>query len=56
MLPDVRFEIDRVIGVGDRVVGIGVVPGTGIGSEADVRVPLAIVYTLRNGLIVRGEA
>jgi ketosteroid isomerase-like protein len=55
MLGDLRFEIDRFLDVDDRVVGIGTVRGTGAGSGADVGVPLAMVYTLRDGLITRAE-
>jgi uncharacterized protein len=54
-LPDVRFELERTLDAGDRVVGIGTVRGTGDHSGADVRVPLAFVYTLRDGLISRIE-
>jgi ketosteroid isomerase-like protein len=52
-LPDVRFELERVIDAGDSVVGIGTVRGTGVGSGADVAVPLGFLFTLRDGLIVR---
>jgi ketosteroid isomerase-like protein len=52
-LPDVRFELHRVLDIDDKVVGIGTVQGTGAGSGVDVRVPLAFVYTLRDGLIAR---
>ena len=54
-LPDMRVEYDRVLDVEDKVVAIGTVRGTGVGSGADVRVPLAILVTLRNGLITRAE-
>jgi len=55
MMPDLRIDLDRVLDVDDRVVAIGIARGTGTGSGADVRVPLALVYTLRDGLITRGE-
>jgi ketosteroid isomerase-like protein len=55
-LPDMQVEVDRILDAGsDKVIGIGAVRGTGAGSGADVRVSLAVVYTLRDGLIVRGQ-
>lgn len=54
-LPDMRLELHQVLDAGDRVVGIGTVSGTGAGSGADVRVPLAIVFAVRDGLIARAE-
>jgi ketosteroid isomerase-like protein len=55
MLPDVRFESDRWVDAGDRVVGIGTVSGSGRESGADTRVRLAFVFTVRDGLITRVE-
>jgi ketosteroid isomerase-like protein len=54
-VPDMRLELDRVVDCDDAVVGIGAVVGTGRGSGAEVRVPLAIVYHFRHGLIARAE-
>jgi ketosteroid isomerase-like protein len=54
-LPDLRIELDQVVDADDRVVGVGTVSGTGVGSGADVRVPLAVVFTVRDGLITRAE-
>jgi ketosteroid isomerase-like protein len=54
-VPDVGVEYERVLDAGGRVVGIGRVRGTGTGSGADVRVPIALVFTLRDGLITRVE-
>jgi ketosteroid isomerase-like protein len=54
-MPDLRLELDRVLDGGDKVVTIGAAHGTGTGSGADVRVPLAFVFTLRDGLIARAE-
>jgi uncharacterized protein len=54
-MPDVHFEVDRLLDAGDKVVGIGTVGGRGTESGADVSVPLAIVFTLRDGRIVRAE-
>jgi ketosteroid isomerase-like protein len=53
MLPGVRVEFDRVLDAGAMVVGIGNVRGTGSGSGADVIVPIAFLFTLRDGLITR---
>jgi hypothetical protein len=54
-VPDVGVVYDRVLDAGEKVVGIGSVRGTGTGSGADVRVPIAFVFTLRDGLIIRVE-
>ena len=54
-IPDVHYEYDRVLEAGGKVVGIGTVRGTGTASGADVRVPIALVFTLRDGLITRVE-
>jgi ketosteroid isomerase-like protein len=54
-LPDLRIELDQLLDVDDRVVGVGTVSGTGVGSGADVRVSLAVVFTIRCGLIKRAE-
>ncbi len=54
-MPNMRFELDRALDCGDAVVGIGAVAGTGAGSRADVRVPLAIVYRFRDGLIAEAR-
>ena len=55
MLPDVRVEFDRVLDAGAMVVGIGNARGTGSGSGADVLVPIAFLFTVHDGLIVRFE-
>jgi ketosteroid isomerase-like protein len=54
-LPDLQIEVERLLGRGEKVAAIGVVRGTGSGSGAGLRVPLGIVYTVRDGLIVRAE-
>jgi ketosteroid isomerase-like protein len=54
-MPDVRFELDRALDAGGRVVGVGTVRGAGVGSGADVEVPIAFLFTLRDGLITRVE-
>ncbi len=54
-VPNMRLELDRVLDGGDKVVTIGAAHGTGTASGADVRVPIAFVFTLRDGLIARAE-
>jgi uncharacterized protein len=54
-LPDVRFELDRAVDIDDKVVGVGTVRGAGMGSGADVQVPIALLFTLRDGKIARVE-
>ena len=54
-MPDMRLDLDRILDIEDKVVTIGTAHGTGIGSGADVRVPLALVCTIRDGLIGRAE-
>jgi ketosteroid isomerase-like protein len=53
--PNMQLKIDRVLDVGDKVAAIGMVGGTGAESEARLAVPLALLITLRDGLITRGE-
>jgi ketosteroid isomerase-like protein len=50
-----RIELDDVREVGGRVLAVGTVLGTGAESAAQIRVPLALLFTLRDGLIVRAE-
>ena len=54
-LNDMRFEPAELVERGDRIVASGHIRGTGAGSNVEVEVPLAIVYTLRDGMIIRGE-
>jgi len=51
MLPDVHVQYDRVLDAGIKVIAIGTVRGTGSGSGIDVRVPIAFLITVRDGLI-----
>ena len=53
--PNMHLKIERVFDVGDKVVAIGIVGGTGSESGASLAVPLAILMTLRDGLITRCE-
>jgi ketosteroid isomerase-like protein len=55
VVPNMRLELDQVLDGGDKVVTIGAAHGTGTASGADVRVPIAFVFTLRDGLIARAE-
>jgi ketosteroid isomerase-like protein len=52
---DMHFKLDRVIDIGDKVITVGSVGGTASDSGATLAVPLALVLTLRDGLITRGE-
>jgi ketosteroid isomerase-like protein len=54
-LPGLRFELDRVVEDGDRVIAIGSVSGTGMGSGAAVGVPIAFAYRFQGDVIVRVE-
>jgi ketosteroid isomerase-like protein len=54
-LPGLNMTLDRVLDAGDSVLAIGAVRGTGLGSGVDVEVPIALVYTFRDGLIARVE-
>jgi ketosteroid isomerase-like protein len=54
-LSGVGFEHERVLDAGERVLAIGRVRGTGIASGAQVAVPLALLCTFQDGLIVRVE-
>jgi ketosteroid isomerase-like protein len=49
------LELDQVLDAGDEVVGVGPVSGTGAGSGADMRVSLAVIFTVRDGQITRAE-
>jgi uncharacterized protein len=53
--PNMQLKIDRVLDAGDKVLAIGTVGGTGSESGASLAVPLALLMTLRDGLITRGE-
>jgi ketosteroid isomerase-like protein len=54
-VPGVGFQYERLLDAGDRVLAIGKVRGTGVGSGAEVEVPLALSCAFRDGLIVRVE-
>jgi uncharacterized protein len=50
-----RMEPDEFVDAGDRVVVIGRWVGKGRGSGVDVSQPIADVFTLRDGRVVRCE-
>jgi ketosteroid isomerase-like protein len=50
-----RFESAELIDAGDRVVVIGRLVGKGKASGIEVEQPIAVVWTVRDGRIVRGE-
>ena len=54
-LRDLSFEVDELMDCGGRVVASGRVRGIGVGSEAEVVVPIAFVYSFEGDKIARGE-
>jgi ketosteroid isomerase-like protein len=50
-----RMEPDDVLDAGDRVVAVGRWVGKGKGSGIEVHQPVADVYTLHDGRVVRAE-
>lgn len=50
-----RFERSELIDAGDRVVVIGHLRGKGKGSGAEVEQPIAGIWTVRDGRVVRIE-
>jgi ketosteroid isomerase-like protein len=52
ILDDPRLEMDKFMDAGGPVVAVGAVRGTGIGSGADGRVPIAFVCTLADGKLL----
>jgi ketosteroid isomerase-like protein len=50
-----RMEPDEVVGAGDRVVAIGRWVGRGAGSGVMIEQPVADVFTLQDGRVVRTE-
>jgi ketosteroid isomerase-like protein len=49
------FESERIICRGDLVVAVGRIKGIGVGSGAEVGVPIAFVSRFRDGAVVRVE-
>jgi uncharacterized protein len=54
-LDEMRFDMDRIVDAGDTVVTVGTVRGVGIGSGAEVEIPIAFVSILRGGKTIRVE-
>jgi ketosteroid isomerase-like protein len=50
-----RMEPDEVLDAGDRVVAVGRWVGKGKGSGVEVQQPVADVFTLHDGRVVRFE-
>jgi ketosteroid isomerase-like protein len=55
ILDDPHIEMDRFIDADVSVVAVGTVRGTGTGSGADVQVPIALVCTLMDGMLIHVE-
>ncbi len=55
VLNGAQLEIDRFVDAGARVVAVGTVHGTGAGSGAVVKVPIAFVCTVGEGKLLRVE-
>ena len=49
------LEMDEFIDAGDRVVVLGRLTGKGKASGVEVEQPIATVWTVRDGRIIRGE-
>ena len=53
---ELRFESERVIDLGDRVVGLGTWSARGRGSRVGFEaLPYAFLVTLQDGLVIRYE-
>jgi uncharacterized protein len=50
-----RMEPDEVLDAGDRIVAVGRWVGKGKGSGVEVQQPVAHVFTLHDGRVVRSE-
>ena len=51
-----RIDLDETLDAGDHVVVIGRQHGVGKDTGAEVMLPTAMVFSLRNSKIIRGEA
>ncbi len=55
-LGSLRFEADRFVeGADNVVVAVGRVRGVGLASGAEIEIPLALVATVRGGVVARIE-
>jgi ketosteroid isomerase-like protein len=50
-----QLETEEIIDHGDRVITLARLRGTGTASGAEVEIPIALVSTVRGGVIVRVE-
>ena len=55
MFDDVRIELERLSEAGDRVLAFIRVTARGRASGAGVDISIGHVWTVRDGLVVRGE-
>lgn len=55
MFDDVRIEVERLSEAGDRVLAFIRVTAQGRASGAGVDISIGHVWTVRDGLVVRGE-
>jgi uncharacterized protein len=55
MFEDLQTEIERVWGTGDQVLVFVRVTGSGTGSGAGFDIRIAHLWTLADGLVIRGE-
>jgi ketosteroid isomerase-like protein len=49
------LHLERVVDRDEKVVAIGHLRASAVSSEADVRTPFALVFTFRDGAVVRVE-
>jgi uncharacterized protein len=55
MFEDVRIEVERLSDAGDRVLAFIRITAQGRASGAGVDISIGHVWTVRDGLVVRGE-
>jgi ketosteroid isomerase-like protein len=55
MFGELRTEVERVYEADDKVLALIRVSGQGAASGAGFEIRIAHLWTIRNGLVVRGE-
>jgi ketosteroid isomerase-like protein len=55
MFEDLRIEVERLFDAGDKVVAFIRIAGQGQASGAPVEISIGHVWTVRDGVAVRGE-
>jgi uncharacterized protein len=55
MFGEIRTEIERLWDAGDKVLAFIHVTGSGVSSGAGFNIRIAHLWTLRDGVVVRGE-